>query len=55
MAIHSAPTADIGSPDISWGTQGQGLQAEWWCQSHLRNSSGFDMAPVSLDIRPYET
>jgi hypothetical protein len=26
----SAPTSDIGKPDLIWGTWGQGLLTEWW-------------------------
>lgn len=26
----SAPTSDIGTPDLYWGTWGQGLLSEWW-------------------------
>src|SRR6266567_6457147 len=29
-ARNSAPTSDIGRPDLSWGTWGQGLLTEWW-------------------------
>src|SRR5260370_6363851 len=25
-----APTHDIGTPDLSWGTWGQGLLSDWW-------------------------
>ena len=25
-----APTRDIGTPDLSWGTWGQGLLSDWW-------------------------
>ena len=26
----TAPTRDIGTPDLSWGTWGQGLLSDWW-------------------------
>lgn len=25
-----APVSDIGAPDLSWGTWGQGLLSDWW-------------------------
>jgi hypothetical protein len=29
MLASNAPTRDIGSPDLFWGTWGQGLLTEW--------------------------
>lgn len=26
----SAPTTDVGKPDLTWGTYGQGLLSDWW-------------------------
>jgi len=28
--LAAPPTADIGTPDLFWGTQGQGLLTDWW-------------------------
>jgi hypothetical protein len=30
MTVSAPPTSDIGRPDLSWGTWGQGLLSDWW-------------------------